>query len=378
MTASIHRESQLKQGRRRGPSPNHGLSSLVVLGLLLVTSAAPTMAEEQSPNTEGPFVWPGGQVALGTIVDRLQTSGGATRLATGLDRRRVAMLDFVDGSYWDGVLAVCAAFDLHIAEPSPSDIRIHEVNGHPLALSCGPVLLTTGPAPHNNSRSAGPLLIEIIDAGVFSTRDHQVDHHRMIGAYRLRCLPRWGQQAVLVSDMDWRQAQAANARSLPLNLTLFRAAAERSVNLLAVTLDDPRHNAIRLSADMQLAFIDMRSAIARVQEGQEHEVMLGPIAIQVLLTAAAEPNEAARLRLRLPPDRVMVDSLTILMLDGQQRQVDFRHDHPSESRRSAEELTLTYSISSNILPEARYRFGLTGRYTLDRWHIPLILDLRVR
>ena len=119
--------------------------------------------------------WPAGETSLGEAVARLDAGGNPTELASGVDPAQRALLPALDGTYWQAVLALCAAFSLRLqpgangAEPGNAGDFGHEDEGTELALAArvggGPVVLARrgdGPPPLLVATPGSPLLADLV------------------------------------------------------------------------------------------------------------------------------------------------------------------------------------------------------------------------
>ncbi len=117
------------------------------------------------------LVWPGGHLTAGEAVALLAASGNPTLLVDLEDAARMADLPAVSGNYWQGVVAVCAAFDLAI-EPSEGMDQAEDNgrygnrdnNGTAIMTTGGPVMLRAQAAGmvHPLYVSCGPVLAEVV------------------------------------------------------------------------------------------------------------------------------------------------------------------------------------------------------------------------
>jgi hypothetical protein len=213
-----------------------------------------------------PMAWPGGERDLAGAVAWLRTNGNEVSLAPGLDGRRVAPVAFVTGTWWEAVLAVCAAYRLYVLPPrdsaivgsfpnqasrvvapetgpvvlalrpgeepagrlpdtagaaSPADDDVETLRRDPVALrdflrrrmaaARGGRDLVANPAEVNPDacyRPAGLLLVTVADAGVWTVRDARGHRAEARMAYRLRLEPRFTAAQVGPCVLTWERATA--------------------------------------------------------------------------------------------------------------------------------------------------------------------------
>ena len=118
--------------------------------------SSPLLAQPEAQRTQQvqarlaatPLAWSGGRLTAADAVALLAASGNATVLVDPADAGRVAELSAMAGGYWQGVVAVCAAFDL-VIEPGEGLDQTEDSgrygnrdnNGTALVATGGPVLL---------------------------------------------------------------------------------------------------------------------------------------------------------------------------------------------------------------------------------------------
>lgn len=115
---------------------------------LLALPEAQRTQQVQSRLTATPLAWPGGKLTAGDAVALLAASGNPTSLADPADAARAAELPALAGDYWQGVVAICAAFELSVEpgeglDQSEDSGRYgnRDNNGTALVATGGPVLL---------------------------------------------------------------------------------------------------------------------------------------------------------------------------------------------------------------------------------------------
>ena len=101
------------------------------------------------------LVWPGGHLSAGEAVALLAASGNPTLLVDPEDATRMADLPAVSGNYWQGVIAVCTAFNL-VIEPSEGMDQAEDNGRYGNRDNNSTAIMTTG----------GPLMLRAQAAGM--------------------------------------------------------------------------------------------------------------------------------------------------------------------------------------------------------------------
>ncbi len=113
--------------------------------LALVLLAAVALAAE--PATAGtPLHWEAGRVSLADALGRLTATGNRIWLTKQVDDATEAHVPAIDGVWWDGVIAVCKAFDLRPDSGEPSDDQL-DLPGQPVPVGHGTLVLSRGHPP---------------------------------------------------------------------------------------------------------------------------------------------------------------------------------------------------------------------------------------
>ncbi len=172
------------------PRPSHSRRLGLVLGLcaaavmasageVAFTVSSPLLAQPEAKRSHmvasrlaaTPLAWPGGRLTASEAVALLAASGNPSSLADPGDATRVADLPPLAGDYWQGVIAVCNAFDLRIDPGEGLDqaedsgrYGNRDNNGTALITTGGPLLLRGQPAgtPRPLYVACGAVLSEII------------------------------------------------------------------------------------------------------------------------------------------------------------------------------------------------------------------------
>jgi hypothetical protein len=121
---------------------------------LLALPEAQRTQQVQARLTATPLAWPGGRLTAGEAVALLAATGNATSLADPADSVRVAELPALAGDYWQGVVAICAAFNLGV-EPGEGLDQSEDSGRYGNRDNNGTALVATGGAVLLRSLGAG-------------------------------------------------------------------------------------------------------------------------------------------------------------------------------------------------------------------------------
>jgi len=114
------------------------MDRILALFLLIALGTAGENAGQATP-----FHWKAGSTTLADAVDALRATGNAIWLAEGVDDRQIHEIAAVDGVWWDGVVAMCNAFNLCPDPGDPSDDQL-DLPGTPIPVGHGGVILSPG------------------------------------------------------------------------------------------------------------------------------------------------------------------------------------------------------------------------------------------
>jgi hypothetical protein len=176
-------------------------------------SAAPLGLDLQVPTR---VAWPAAaQLGLQDAVKLLATGGNQVLLELGADERRRADLPAFSGSFWEGALVLCRAYQLAIVPPARSladGEQLAEVddNGEPLPMSqCiagGPLVLGV-PRPGRRGpesyQPCGILLMGIDDLAVTINQGLGGVSRQADISYRLRLEPRFDAALIGSATVAW-------------------------------------------------------------------------------------------------------------------------------------------------------------------------------
>jgi hypothetical protein len=177
------------------------------------------------------LAWPAGTITLQQALQRLRASGNLVLLELGADEMRSSELPAFSGSFWDGVLAVCHAFQLTVlvgdgseAVSVPDDDSSGGLVRSVLPIDGGTVCLgqerTDRPAL-SSMQACGPLLAMITDSESVLTRGRLGVERTTNLACRLRLEPRLHQVRLRNTNVYWYAFAEAAGRSLPVRRPLL-------------------------------------------------------------------------------------------------------------------------------------------------------------
>lgn len=216
--------------------------------------SSPLLAQPEAQRTQQiqarlaatPLAWPAGPVTAAEAVALLAASGNPTALVDPADSTRKAELPALAGDYWQGVVAVCAAFDLAI-EPGEGLDQAEDSgrygnrdnNGTALVATGGPLLLRgrdmTGPRPLYVP--CGAVLAEILAFDLHQRQGAVVSRTADI-RLSLRLEPRVQPLQIGTTLVAWNTVEDPLGRKLNSS----EAAGGRRADVTAVHLSEVQEN----------------------------------------------------------------------------------------------------------------------------------------
>jgi hypothetical protein len=197
------------------------VGTVAVSSELLRLPPAQREAQVQARFAATPLIWPGGKVVLADAIARL-AAGNPTTLGAGVDPKEVAELNALMGDYWQGVVALCEAFDL-VLEPGEGMDQSEDSgrygnrdnSGTALVAQGGPlVLLKRDPArPRPLYTACGPLLVEVSALDLRQRRGIRSER-RLEAQLQLRFEPRVTPTHVGTTLVAWSGVEDAAGRRL--------------------------------------------------------------------------------------------------------------------------------------------------------------------
>lgn len=180
------------------------------------------------------LVWKQGPLTAEQAVQWLSESGNPTELEQYNDTKKI-MPAFASGTYWEAVLAVCAAYDLVIVESTDhrrSYGQRYTGSQQNISIGGGTVILKGRQAAEKEQAdktlpfarlgqqrkrktvqhrvAAGMALIEIVDAGIKSSYGNNGSEITAGAIYGLRLEPRWSTEMLGPVDVVWNRPQATD------------------------------------------------------------------------------------------------------------------------------------------------------------------------
>ncbi len=144
--------------------------------------------------------WPAGKTSLKDALARLEVSGNQVLLQLGADERATRELPAFDGTFWQGVLAVCAAFDMAIMPPTAPPVGAQaDGTDSPACLAAGPLSLGVRRMPAGAAgttattathQACGALLVEIGNVNTTVSRSLLGGAHQAEVVCHLRLEPK--------------------------------------------------------------------------------------------------------------------------------------------------------------------------------------------
>jgi hypothetical protein len=177
------------------------------------------------------LTWPAATVTLQQALQRLRASGNQVLLELGADETRSSALPAFSGSFWEGVLAVCHAYQLTVlagdgseSTSEPDDLNV--AGGwirSVLPIDGGTVCLGLERAERpglSSMQACGPLLAMISDSESVLTRGQLGVERSANLACRLRLEPRLSGVRLRNTWVIWYAFAEAAGRSLPVRRPL--------------------------------------------------------------------------------------------------------------------------------------------------------------
>ena len=179
-----------------------------------------------------PVSWPAGRVALKTILGHVRQDGNQVLLELGVDESRELELPAFAGSFWEGLLTLCRAYDLTIlATDRPAPMADdHDDNLEQGAAAATAIAVDGGPVCLGHARSGrpgiermhacGPLLT-VLDASDEVTTRGRLGVERTVNlSCRVRMEPRMGALHLRDAGVLWHAFAEVDGKSLPVRRPL--------------------------------------------------------------------------------------------------------------------------------------------------------------
>jgi hypothetical protein len=227
------------------------------------------------------LAWPGGHLTAGEAVALLAASGNPTLLVDPQDAARVADLPALSGNYWQGVVAVCTAFDLAIelsegrAQTEDDQDGNSDHNGTAIMATGGPVMLRSQAAGTIRPLyiPSGPVLTEVVGFDLYQ-RQGAVTNRTADIRLTFRLEPRILSTQVGTTLVSWKSAEDQSGRRL--KWTDIAGGTRGDVNTITLSEVQERFAGCTLSGQLMIQILESVSLNATVKLGDKaHTELLG-------------------------------------------------------------------------------------------------------
>jgi hypothetical protein len=344
---------------------------------LLALPEAQRTPQVQARLTATPLAWPGGRLTAGEAVALLAASGNATVLVDAGDAKRIGELPALAGSYWQGVVAVCQAFDLAL-EPGEGLDQAEDSgrygnrdnNGSALVATGGPVLLrsVTPGAVRPLYVACGAALAEVLAFAV-RHRHGAVTGRSADVRLALRLEPRVQPPQVGTTLVAWTTVEDGFGRKVP-----WAEAANRQSDVTALILSEvpEQFSAATLTGELLVQTLEPVTLTATIRPGDKARAdLLGQeVGMQLIGEGETTPNGQ-----RGPGFSVSVPTAVLgtrpklsVTLGGQPLKFNNQGSHWSGGR-----IELFYRGPK--LLDGAYVATLTGQAALQQVRLPLTVPI---
>ena len=227
------------------------------------------------------LAWPGGRLTAGEAVALLAASGNSTMLINPQDAARTADLPALSANYWQGVIAVCAAFALAV-EPGEGMDQAEEnnrygnqqaANGTAVIATGGPVMLRSQAAGATSPLyvNCGPVLAEVVAFDVHH-RQGAVTNRTADARIAFRLEPRVQPQQVGMTLISWTSIEDQLGR----RLTWSNVAGGTHGEISAIALSEvqERFAGCVMAGQLSIQSLESVSLSATVKTGDKARVDL--------------------------------------------------------------------------------------------------------
>ncbi|MBA3846016.1 MAG: hypothetical protein H0X45_05165 [Planctomycetes bacterium] len=334
--------------------------------------------------------WTGGERSLAEAIAQLAVAGNDVVLDVGVDERRRAHLPAFSGGFWDGALALCAAFEIGIVPSAPDEpaatpqhwqfrngrnFRFNANAANTAApIACGPLRLSGegSPAP----QVCGLVLVQPAASTLTTTRGLGGVSRTLTSAVRLRLEPRFARDLVAQAAVTW----ASHGRDQDGRIVALRPAAPPSEGWnaqggdpLAVAVDglDAASRRVRLDGLLQL---ELRRPVRHdfsLTPGGSRVLQIGDNVLTVELIASDPDDGRAGLRISGAPGAL--DDLTVSVRDEHGR----AKTSTSHSTTSFDAQSEVQMWSYDHLADAAHRIQVAGREALADPCLPFTVEIDV-
>lgn len=372
--------------------------------LALAAALAAGEPADDGPPRETRVSWGGGVIALDEAIALLAAHGNHTELAVGTDGSERAELSLVQGGYWDVLLAVCQAFDLRLQPPErhqrfPGLRHRLEMDDDQqlLAVETGPVVLGRHGGDRVLARQVqGPALIEVVDAGIATTRTVSDHRSRAVIALRVRLEPRYALESLGPGTVSWLEAESSDGRPLALRdpgdparhgrrfvhwqgggVSAVATRQREPPTVVQVHDVDPTLRGLRVRGEGRIQLLERARFELLMVPGQRVEAKLGDHGVEVWLLdqRRAQRSEWDRSGLGIAYGRELElgqsPEVLVHRLSGEQVETTGGHRGWSDNR------ITRYHFVEGLGEDAVYRVSVSASYQSGLFELPIDVEVRL-
>jgi hypothetical protein len=244
------------------------------------------------------LAWPGGHLTAGEAVALLAASGNPTLLIDPQDAARMADLPALSGNYWQGVVAVCTAFDLAMELSEGMDqtedngrYGNRDNNGTAIMTTGGPVMLRGQAAGtvHPLYVPCGPVLAEVVGFDLHQ-RQGAVTNRTADVRLTFRLEPRVLSTQVGTTLVSWKSVEDQFGRRL--TWTDAAGGTRGDVNTLSLSEVQERFAGCTLTGQLLIQTLEPVSLNATVKLGDKArtELLGQEVSLRLLGEGETTPN----------------------------------------------------------------------------------------
>lgn len=326
-----------------------------------------------------PFSLAAGRITATEALAALTATGNPTALATATDGAAQADVPAISGTYWQGVIAICAAFDLvpetgEGADRSEDSGRFgtRDNEGAPVVPQGGPLVLARrDPArPRPLLLAAGTLLVEVPTL-LLSQRRGAVAERSADLALSFRFEPRVPTDTIGATLAHWRTVEDGSKRKLEWSETRVGNRGAEQALLHLVQLPE-RLSVIALAGDVVVQVLEptVISAGLMIGGSARVEVIGQEVNMRLLGDGEKTPSGQAGPGLALSVPTTLLGTRPKVQVTVGGQPVVF---NPQGSQWSGGRIELFYR--SPKLGEGEHRIAVSGIAALKQMRLPLQLTL---
>jgi len=300
-------------GLRRLGEVTQAVALTIDVGSLPVRS--PAVAE--IPGQASTVHWHAGEHTLAEALTALRTSGNDVLADLGVETTRSAHLAEFSGTFWQAALVVSNAYGLDllpgatVTSTDGGNRRRANAASNPAQ---GEALLTGGAIrlarlapgaipPQQRCTASGPLLIEIVERTLITSRSLAGSQRDLVVHLRLRMEPRLPAAEASNAVVWWAHADLGSAVA-PVRAGLPAGLVTNQLNTTAITigLQAPQQAAIQVQGLLGFRLQETLQAKATLRLNDSTTVLLGDTPVELALALSRE-DQAPGLTLRYLRDR---------------------------------------------------------------------------